>query len=32
MRAFNNARFDIIRFERAPSADYVDDASYERGH
>jgi hypothetical protein len=27
MRAFNNARFDIVRFERAPSADYVDDAS-----
>lgn len=27
MRVFNNARFDIVRFERAPSADYVDDAS-----
>ncbi len=27
MRAFNNGGFDIVRFERAPSADYADDAA-----
>ncbi len=27
LRALNNAGFDVVRFERAPSADYVDDAA-----
>ncbi len=27
VRAFSNAGFDIVRFDRAPSADYVDDAA-----
>ena len=27
VRAFNNAGFDIVRFDRSPSTDYVDDAA-----
>ena len=27
VRAFNNAGFDIVRFDRAPSTDYADDAA-----